>query len=245
MNSSRAAEAGYCPYLGVDLTSRYGSEVRAIDVCGLLPEPGGGLRASFWHWTWDPPAEPLALADILAEIRQARSVMVDGPQALAGRGRRVRASERLCRTAGKTPDRLPPPDLPYAGFIRSSVEWFHALHATGVAVSPPTGVGGVCEYYPGEGWLRLGQRRLPNKRSAVGRKVRADLLRRYGVRLPRGHQLSHDALDAGLGALLAASADDAVPGLAAQALGMPLQHGRDGLREGPIQVPILRSCSIK
>lgn len=240
MNSSRNRTATPCPYLGVDLSSRYAAQPRAIDVCGLIPEPGRGLRAEFWHWEWDGPDHALSVAALAAEIRAARCVMVDGPQALAARGRHLRSSERLCRAAGKTPDHLPGNDVLYGGFIRSSVEWFAALNTAGVTISPPAGVGGVCEFYPGEGWLRLSQRRLPNKTSAVGRKVRFDLLRRFGVRFPRGACLGHDALDACLGALLAAAADGAVPGVGVEALGLGLQHGRDGvLREGPIMMPRL------
>ena len=239
MKSTRSPAATLCPYLGVDLSSRYATRPRPIDVCGLQPDPGGGLRATFWQWLWDAPGAPLELMEILREIRQARTVMVDGPQALASRGRRLRSSERLCRAPGKTPDRLPTDDVPYGSFIRSSVEWYAALHVAGVAISPLRGLGGVCEFYPGEGWIRLSQRRLPNKHSAVGRKVRLDLLRRFGVRFPRGPIPDHDALDACLGALMAAAADGIVPGVALVSVGVPLRHGQDGLREGPIMLPQL------
>ena len=239
MKSTRSPTAMLCPYLGVDLSSRYATVLRPIDVCGLQPDPGGGLRATFWQWLWDAPAAPLELTEILREIHQARSVMVDGPQALASRGRRLRNSERLCRAPGKTPDQLPADDVPYGSFIRSAVEWYAALHAAGVAVSPLRGLGGVCEYYPGEGWIRLSQRRLPNKHSAVGRKVRLDLLRRFGVRFPRGPTPGHDALDACLGALMAAAADGIVPAVTLESVGLPLRNGQDGLREGPIMLPRL------
>ena len=242
MKSTKPDQLGPMPYLGVDLTSRYGNPPRPVDVCALRPEPRGGLQAFWWQWHWDQTDTPLQLAPLLDELRTARSVMVDGPQALAARGRRVRVSERLCRAAGKTPDRLPPDGMPYAGFIRSSVEWFAAIHAVGLTVSPPHSLGGVCEYYPGEGWVRLSQRRLPNKRSAVGRKVRQDLLRRYGVRFPRGAAPGHDELDACLGALLAAAADGAVAGLGIETVGLALQAGTHGLREGPIVLPQPSSC---
>lgn len=238
MNSDRSAAP--MPYLGVDLSSRYAQQLRPVDVCGLSPGLRGGLRAEFWHWQWDPPDAPLNLAPIQDECNRARCVLVDGPQALAARGRRVRTSERLCRAAGKTPDTLPGKGSPYATFIRSSVEWFAALHGAGVPISPPGMLGGVSEFYPGEGWVRLSQRRLPRKTSAVGRKARLDLLRRFGVQFPRGAVLSHDALDACLGALTAAAADGAVPGVAVEAVGLALQRGSDGiLREGPIILPRL------
>lgn len=239
MKSTRPADAGLAPYMGVDLSSRYGQAPRPVDVCGCWPDGRGGLQAQWWQWHWGDVGGPLQLAPILEELRAARSVMVDGPQALAARGRRLRASERACRAAGKTPDRLPPDGVPYGSFIRSAVEWFAAVHQAGVPISPPRGLGGVNEYYPGEGWVRLSQRRLPNKRSAVGRKVRQDLLRRFGVRFERGATPDHDMLDACLGALLAAAADGAVAGLGIETVGLPLQADRQGLREGPIVLPRL------
>lgn len=241
MISSRPASEARLPYLGVDLTSRYGQRPRPVDVCGLQPDGRGGLHAHWWQWQWPEGDGPLRMDGIVDELRGARSVMVDGPQALAQRGRRVRASERMCRAAGKTPDHLPADGNPYAGFIRSSIEWFAAARGAGLTISPADGRGGVSEYYPAEAWVRLGQRRLPNKQSAVGRKVRLDLLRRFGVRCSRGAALSHDMLDACLGALLAAAADGVVAGVAVQALGLPLQQGRDGLREGPIMIPAIHA----
>lgn len=240
MKSDRTSP--YAPYLGVDLSSRYAESPRPIDVCALTPTLRGGLRAEFWHWYWDGPDVALDVAPIRAEVAAARCVLVDGPQALAGRGRRVRVSERLCRTAGKTPDHMPGNDGPYAAFLRSSVEWFAAMHAAGIAVSPPGAVGGIGEFYPGEGWSRLSHCRLPRKTSAVGRKVRLDWLRRFGVQFDRPATLSHDALDACLGALVAAAADAAVPGMSVETVGLALQRGPDlQLREGPIVLPCVPS----
>lgn len=235
-----------CPYLGVDLSSRYAREPRPIDVCGLHVNAAGGFDASFWQWYWDAPTEEPDLTDILAELRAARSVMVDGPQALAGKGRQVRACERACRAPGRTPDRVPAADVPYGTFIRSAVEWFDALDRAGIAVSPAGAVGGVNEFYPAAAWFRLaGQRRLPVKTSAVGRRVRLDLLRRHGVRFPRRLSPSHDALDACLGAFLAAIADHRVAGMSLETCGLPLRRDRDGLREGPILLPRLLSNAIR
>lgn len=239
MKSDRPSTQSVPPYLGVDLSSRYGAKPRAIDVCGLTPSPAGGFDATFWHWSWDAPDQELDLRAIADELRRARSVMVDGPHALAAKGRRIRSCERLCRTAGKTPDRVPAADVPYGTFIRSAVEWFAALHGQGIPVSPPGGINGVSEFYPAETWVRLSQRRLPTKTSAVGRKVRTDLLRRMGVRLPLRFEPTHDALDACVGAVLAAAADGRVPGVGAQAHGLALQIQGNTLREGPIWLPTL------
>lgn len=224
-------------YLGVDPSSRYAHRPRAVDVCSLVPDARGCLQAHFWCWEWDAGGGMPAVDGILDELRRSPCVMVDGPQGLAAPGRSVRAAERLCRAAGKTPDRLPEPgDGPYGGFIRSSVELFAALHGAGVAVSPAGLIGGVNEFYPGEGWRRLAGRRLPVKTTAVGRKLRGDWLRRFGVRLPG--TASHDQLDACLGALLAAAADGRVAGLEVEWVGPPLRVDRSGaLREGPIALP--------
>ncbi len=135
---------------------------------------------------------------------------------------------------------MPADGSPYGAFLRSSVEWFAALHESGITVSPAGVVGGASEFYPGEGWIRLSQRRLPRKTSAVGRKVRHDLLRRFGVEFSRGAAPNDDALDACLAALTAAGADGAVRGLAVESVGLALQRGADGvLREGPIVLPRL------
>jgi len=94
----------------------------------------------------------------------------------------------------------------------------------------------VNEFYPGDGWRRLTGRRLPVKTSAVGRKLRQDWLRRFGVRF--AGTVNHDQLDACLGALLGAAADGHVAGLGVARLGAPLRVDRTGvLREGPIVVP--------
>lgn len=225
------------PYLGVDLTDRYSRGRRPIDVCGLWPASDGSFSARFWQWLWPAPAQPLRADVVAAEIRTSRSTMLDAPQALASPGHHLRAAERECRTAGKTPDDLARLAGPYAGFVRSSVELFAALNACGVAISPPGCTGGACEYYPGDAWLRLAGGRLPNKRTRAGRRVRAEILTLLGVSalpaLP-----SHDENDACLGAMLAAAADTQISGLDIDLAGEALTLDRDKrLREGPIAVP--------
>lgn len=233
-----AAFTSPAPYLGADLTDRHSRGRRPIDVCGLWPQPDGRLLARFWQWTWPEPEQALQADAIAAEIRSSRSAMLDAPQALARPGHHLRAAERECRTAGKTPDELSRVTGPYAGFVRSSVELFAALHASGVAISPPAGVGGACEYYPADAWLRLTGARLPGKRTRAGRLVRRELLLILGVAdlppLP-----NHDENDACLGAVLAAAADSHIPGLRVALAGEPLALDDDGyLREGPIAVPV-------
>lgn len=224
----------HADYLGIDPSDRYAKVRRPIDVCGLFLQPDGALAARFWQWTWSAPGSPLDIAALLPELRAARAALVDGPQALARPGARLRASERLCATAGKTPDRLPPSG-PYGGFIRSSVELFAACAAAGIPISPAGFLGGLAETYPAAVWKQLSPG-LPSKTSAAGRAARQALLERLGVcQLPP--RPSHDQLDAGLCALLAAAADGQVAGLTLRAVGQPLSRGADGVwREGPIAV---------
>ena len=127
-------------YIGIDLTDRYSAECRNIDVCGLQPV-GNGLRASFWFWEWDVPPQPLVIDTIVTEFRAARLMMVDGPQALAKQGSLLRMCERQSAAGGKTPDAPPLMTKPFAGFIRSSLEFFNAMRRDLMwiaACSPPT-----------------------------------------------------------------------------------------------------------
>lgn len=233
MKSTRSSAVP--PYLGVDLTDRHAGSARPIDVCGVRVE-GDALRAEFWQWLWNPSAEPVDVTALLPELQESRSVMIDGPQGLARRGRAVRECERLVRAPGRTPDDWPAPTAPYAGFVRSSIELFAALHDAGVPISPSSGAG-ACEVYPGDVWPRLVGRRLPKKTTREGRLARKALLEEHGLaglpELP-----THDQLDAAAGALLAACVDGLVPGLVLERVGEELAVSDDGrLREGPLFVP--------
>jgi Protein of unknown function (DUF429) len=215
-------------YLGIDLTDRHARRPRAVDVCGLDATPGG-LAARFWTWTWAGGE----LGAVAGEFGAAESAMIDGPQALAAEGRSLRACERLCRAAGKTPDRLDRCAGPYAGFVRTSVELFAALDRAGLAVSPPGLASGVCEVYPGHLWTRLAPG-LAKKATALGLRQRAAILSACGVALADA-ALTHDRLDATLAALAAAAARGAAPGLAVVPMGEPLRRRPTGeLEEGPI-----------
>lgn len=214
-------------YLGADLTDRYAKGRRPIDVCGLTPDSDGRLHAEFWQWSWDAPDSPLQIDALLPELHGARLTLIDGPQALAMPGQTMRDCERKLAAAGKTPDSLPR-SSPYAGFIRSSLEFFAALASTGLHPNTPIG-----ETYPGALWKRLGTG-LAKKSSREGRRQRRELLERLEVRglteLP-----SHDRLDACLCALLAAAHHRPWPGLATVWTGLPLRQLPDGsLREGQI-----------
>ena len=201
-----------------------------MDVCGLTRRRAG-LAASFWEWRWGEGG----IAAVAAELRAVRCAALDGPHALAAPGRTLRACERLCAAAGKTPDaraRLVP-GRPFAGFTASGLDLFAALDAAGLAVSPPRPGPGIWETYPAYLWRALA-RDLAPKATARGRAERARVLAACGVLLPDG-PLGHDRLDAAACALAAAAACGAVPGLSAQAVGEPLARRPDGsLEEGPI-----------
>jgi hypothetical protein len=224
------------PYIGADLTDRYSVHCRDIDVCGLTPS-GSGFRASFWHWNWDRAPLPLNVAAVAKELQAARVAMLDGPQALASKGRTLRVCERQSAAVGKTPDVRPTLRKPFAGFICSSLELFAALRDNGIAVSPPV-VGGVSEVYPGHIWPTIsGARPLPQKSTELGRLARRLILEALGItELPR--LPTHDQNDAAIAAMLAAAADNQVAGVDAVYLGEPLSVDLDGtLREGPMVVP--------
>lgn len=230
------------PYLGVDLTDRHGSQARPVDVCGVRVD-GNALRAEFWQWTWGPSAAAVDVTEILPELRESRSVMIDGPQGFALPGRKVRECERLVRAPGRTPDDWPAVNSPYAGFVRSSIELFQALHRAQVPISTSSGAG-ACEVYPGGVWPLLAGRRLPKKTTKDGRLLRRQLLEQFGMTglptLP-----THDELDAAVAALLAAGVDKHVPGMSLETVGEEVVVGADGrLREGPIFVPsvVQESC---
>lgn len=225
-------------YIGADLTDRYSSPCRDIDVCGLDVGESSGLRATFWCWRWDRPPELLDVAAIASELGVARAAMLDGPQALAILGANLRVCERQSAAVGKTPDRRPGLTKPFAGFICSSLDLVTALKRAGVVISTPAFVGGASEVYPGHIWTILsGRRGLPQKATGVGRLARKRILETLGVSglpsLP-----THDQNDACVAALVAAAADGRVPGVRAAAIGSPLFTDFDDTpREGPMVIP--------
>jgi hypothetical protein len=118
----------------------------------------------------------LEVSEITDEIRAAKSTMIDGPQGLASSGHTLRACERACGAAGKTPDTLPAPGKPFSGFVRSSVELFDAFAVAELLVSPSEFMGGISEVYPGDIWHRLVGRTIPKKSTQEGRRARKQIL---------------------------------------------------------------------
>ena len=236
MNSSISGKVP--EYLGGDLTDRYSSGCRDIDLCGLTPIANNRLAATFWYWSWDAAPKPLDVTVIAAELTAARTTMLDGPQGLATAGTGLRACERQSAAVGKTPDRRPDLAEPFAGFICSSLDIFAALKRAGIPISPPSFVGGVSEVYPGHIWTVLSAgRALPKKSTERGRLARKHLLEALGVCGLPGLP-THDQNDACVAALLAAAADGKVAGMTTRGIGSPLFSDPNGtLREGPMVVP--------
>ncbi len=230
------------PYIGADLTDGTVANPRPVDVCGL-DLAYDGLVARFWTWTWDGAGT----TGIIEELRSARCALLDGPQALAATGAQMRVCERATGAAGKTPDDLAKTKgRVFGGFVRSSVELFLAVHGAGVRVSPAGVVGGVGEVYPGELWIRLAGR-LAKKTTRIGREQRRAVLGACSIRFGEA-PLTHDQLDAAVVALVAAAADQVVPGLNARCVGSELRTRPTGeLEEGPLVTldvdPLLRAAT--
>jgi len=222
------------PFIGVDPTDRHARSPRPMDACGLTPLPGGRFATTFWQWQWPAHGERLDVSPLLRELNGWRITAIDGPQGLARPGARMRECERRLAAAGKTPD-VPPEQGPFAGFVRSSVELFAALHAARVPVSAEGASRGVYEVYPGRLWPELAGIRLPNKGSAEGRATRGSLLAALGVVFDESVALTHDQLDACVAAVVAAALGGAIAGLEVRRAGLPLGVDTANLlREGPI-----------
>ena len=129
--------------------------------------------------------------------------------------------------------------MPFAGFVRSSVELFDAFAVAKFLVSPSEFMGGISEVFPGDIWHRLVGRTIPKKSTHEGRRARKLILQLLGI-IGLPHLPTHDQNDTCISALMAAAADGKVGGMSVRGIGLPLARDRDGtLREGPIVVPLL------
>jgi hypothetical protein len=215
-------------YLGADLTDGTPGRRRPIDVCGLTPVDGT-FRASFWTWEWSDQG----FESVLTEIRSARCTFIDGPQGFASKGRTMRACDRVASAAAKTGADRDKVKGPYAGFVLSSLDLFQRLHAAGIPISDAGLAGGVWEIYPGLLWRRLVSG-LNKKTTLAGVAQRRAILERLGLVFDSG-ELTHDQLDAAVGALAAAASEEKVPGLKVVLLGESLVVRPSGeLEEGPM-----------
>lgn len=226
-------------FLGWDLSDPFARRPRPVDVAVL--EATGPVRFEAWPW---PPVDAhggLGLEALVAAfpVGPEELVVVDGPQALAQPGARVREAERLLRAPGRTPDVLPLPGGPFQGFVRGSVLLFAALcRGQGRPPlldvdAPEPGQARLFEAFPGATWRRMAVEKLGRKGSPGGRAQRQALLEAEGLRFAPGARPTHDQLDAALCAWLGRLTRSAPERL--HAVGLPLWRDAAGaLREGRI-----------
>ncbi|NBD12859.1 MULTISPECIES: DUF429 domain-containing protein [Corallococcus] len=225
-------------FVGWDLTDPFARAPRPVDEAIL--DPQGRVRFSQRVWPradarqgLDPEALvkafPVAPGDV---------VVVDGPQALATPGARVRDAERRLRAPGRTPDVLPLPGAPFAGFVRGSVLLFAALRAFNRVPmldldTPVLSRARLFEAFPGATWRARAVEKLGAKATPEGRARRKALLEAAGLRFVDAGPCTHDQLDAAvcawLGWLTRMRPEDVT------AVGLPLTRDAEGtLREGRI-----------
>lgn len=197
----RGGANGPC-FIGLDLSDPTARSPRPCDYAVMDED----LVCAFGQWEYRENG-----ARIIPDQAIGRSFIlaVDGPQGLAGMpDAKVRQSERLVRAPGRTPYALQEPGSgPYAGLIAGSVRLFAALTASGSRFrllglnGTPASDATLIEAYPGGAWKALaGGASLPAKRTAEGRRVRAEMLETLGVQLPPDVAPTDDQLDAAIAA---------------------------------------------
>lgn len=225
-------------FTGWDLTDPYSRACRPVDVATV--DSRGRVRFSEVRWpapSRDGGFDPVALwAAFPVEVEDV--VVVDGPQALARPGASVREAERLLRAPGRTPDVLPVPGRPFAGFVRGSVLLFAGLRAGGGLPmldvdTASVGEARLFEAFPGATWRALAVEKLGAKASREGRERRRAVLEARGLHFPGGELPTHDQLDAAVCAWLGWLTRKAPEQVAT--VGAPLTVDAHGwLREGRI-----------
>ncbi|MBN8230134.1 DUF429 domain-containing protein [Corallococcus macrosporus] len=220
-------------FVGWDLTDPFARAPRPVDEA--IVDADGRVR--FSQRVWPRAPDPEALAEAFA-VGPGDVVVVDGPQALANPGAKMRDAERKLRAPGRTPDVLPLPGPPFAGFVRGGVLLFAALRAHARLPmldldTPELSRARLFEAFPGATWRALAVEKLGAKASPEGRARRQALLEATGLRFENAGTCTHDQLDAALCAWLG-WCTRARPG-DVTAVGLPLTQDAAGtLREGRI-----------
>jgi hypothetical protein len=205
-------------FVGIDLTSAFAVTPRPIDIAVMDDR----LNVKFFTVVW-PSTEVVIGRDfsfliqrVLDEVSVRPSerivLAIDGPQGLSIAGNTMRACERILGTPGRTPCTLPPAEeaeVPFQGYIRSSIDLFAGLVRSG---SPWRLAGlrgtsnveaGLWEVFPGAEWVVLARRRLPKKTTVAGRLARRQLFEALQVAFPTQALPTADQNDALVGAYLA------------------------------------------
>ncbi|ABF86164.1 hypothetical protein MXAN_0020 [Myxococcus xanthus DK 1622] len=236
-------------FLGWDLTDPYARIPRPVDVAEV--DARGQVR--FSELRWPVPSKALGFTPELLRasfpLNPEDVLVIDGPQALARPGASVREAERCLRAPGRTPDVLPEPGRPFAGFVRGGVLLFAALHARGGhplldVDTDSLEEARLFEAFPGATWRALSVEKLGKKTSHAGRTRRQAVLEARGLRFPPGLLPTHDQLDAALCAWLGWLTRKAPTHVTA--VGAPLTVDNQGwLREGRILSSAHKFSTVK
>lgn len=238
-------------FVGVDLIDCNAKSPRPVDVAILRPTGDGAGVIRFEQFRFTHPTDsawPMNVVSAVEKFQNGRTVfVVDGPQALAQPPNKTRVVERLLRTPAHTPSEVPlPRSRPFAGYIRTSIDFFNALVLQGFHLADLDGVGqeqvNLIETYPGAAWPRLhsGPSPLRSKSTIEGRKQRTAILEGIGCRFENSKLATHDELDAALCAALGWRWFVPTDGLKVALTG-DVQAYRDDfriLREGRMLMPV-------
>lgn len=241
--------------LSVDLASRRWSDLGVA----ILSQSGPGTPIACELISWDgsdldkemrSPVHPEILAgrlNHLANIRDIRVLMLDGPQAWKSQRNgleHARLSERQLNTAAKTglPGMVKP--ATYRTFAEFSVDVFDALCRRGwrrlsTQNQPGTGAERVLvESYPHAAWRSLGLTPLPAKRRARVSDLAAGFAALQTVApIAVNHPPNHDQLQAIVGGLPGLALEAQNPS-AARFAGVSPRREDGHWREGFIVLPL-------
>jgi hypothetical protein len=194
--------------VGIDLTDSYARTPRAVDVATLDAQTGQVVFDEF-EWPPEGPGWAVEVARVVSSLGRDKTVfIVDGPQALARMQNNTRLVERYLRTPGHTPWQVPDPRArPFAGYIRTSINFFSALVTAGFSLAELANAensANMFEAYPGAVWPLWHRcpEPLQSKSTVAGRNQRRAILESVGCNFSNSGELTHDQLDAGVCAAL-------------------------------------------